>query len=119
MDSPLNSNSRRIQKLFEVFSLQQIIKEPTRVTITTSILIDHIATSCIDNFLEAGVHKIALSDHYLTFCMCKLNASNASGHKTIRTKNMKNFNEEEFLANAAKVSWEGVASVTNDIDSMV
>ena len=92
MDNPLNSNSRRIQKLYELFSLQQIIKEPTRVTITTSTLIDHIATSCKDNVLEAGVHKIALSDHYLIFCMRKLNASNASGHKTIRTRNMKKFN---------------------------
>ena len=96
MDIPLNSNSRRIQKLYELFSLQQIIKEPTRVTITTSTLIDHIATSCIDNFLKAGVHNIPLSDHYLIFCMCKLNVSNASGNKTIRTRNMKEFNEEAF-----------------------
>ena len=107
MDIPLNSNSGRIQKLYELFSLQQINKEPTRVIITTSTLIHHIAKSCIDNVLEAGVHKIALSDHYLIFYMRKLNASNASasGHKTIRTRNMKKFNEEAFLADVAKVSW--------------
>ena len=69
MDSPLNSNTGRILKRYELFTLQQINKEPTRVTITTSTLIDHIATSCIDNVLEAGAHKIALSDHYLIFCM--------------------------------------------------
>ena len=44
--------------------------------------------------------------------MRKLNASNASGHKTIRKRNMKKFNEEAFLADVAKVSWEGVVSVT-------
>ena len=119
MNNPLNSNSGRIQKLYELFSLQQIINEPTRVTITTSTHIDNIATSCIDNVLEAGVHKIALSDHYLIFCMRKLNVSNASGHKTIRTINMKKFNAEAFLADVAKVSWEGIASVTNEIDSMI
>ena len=77
MHTPLNSNSRRIQKRYEIFSLQQIIKEPTRVTIITSKLIDHIATSYI------GAHYIALSDYYLLFCMRKLNALNTGGHKTI------------------------------------
>ena len=119
IESPLNSNSRRIQRLYEMFSLQQIIKEPTRVTLTTSTLIDHIATSCIGSILEAGVHKITLSDHYIIFCMRKLNAFNSSGHKTIRTRNMKKFNEEAFLADVAKDPWDRAVSVTDDVDSMV
>ena len=97
MDSPHNSNSRRIQKLYELFSLQQIINVPTRVNITTSTRINHIATSCIDNVLKAGVHKITLSEHYLMFFTGKLNASNTSGHKMIRTRNMKIFNEEALF----------------------
>ena len=57
VESPLNSNSRRIQRLYEMLSLQQIIKEPTRAILTTYTLIDYIATSCIGRILEAGVHK--------------------------------------------------------------
>ena len=119
IESHLNSNSRRIQRLYEMFSLQQIIKEPTRVTLTTPTLIDHIATFCIGSILEAGVHEITLSDHYLIFCIRKLNAFNSGGHKTIRTRNMKKFNEEAFLADVAKVPWDRVVSVTDDVDSMV
>ena len=103
IESPLNSDSRRIQRLYEMLSLQQIIKEPTRVTLTTSTLVDHITTSCIGSILEAGVQKITLIDHYLIFCIRKLNAFNSGGHKTIRTRNMKKFNEEAFLAHVAKV----------------
>ena len=119
IESPLNSNSRRIQRLYEMFSLQQIIKEPTMVTLTTSTLIDHIATSCIGSIIEAGVHKITLSHHYLIFCMRRLNAFNSGGQKTIRTRNMKKFNEEALLADVVKVPWDRVVSVTDDVDSMV
>ena len=51
--------------------------------------------------------------------MRKLNASNSGGHKTIRTRNMKKFNEEAFLTDIAKVSWERVISVNDDSGSMV
>ena len=109
--------------------MQQIIKEPTRVTFTTSKFIDHKATSCIGRILEAGFHKMTLSDHYAIFCMHMLNAFNSGGQKMIRTrknrknmknmKNMKNFKEESSLADVAKVSWDRVVSVTDDVDSMV
>ena len=39
--SPSDSNSRHLLNLYQLFSLKQIIKEPTRVTLTTSTLIDH------------------------------------------------------------------------------
>ena len=44
-------NSRCIRNRYELFSLQQIIREPTRVILTTSTLIDHISMTWIDNIL--------------------------------------------------------------------
>ena len=63
-----DSNTRHLLNLYQLFSLKQIIKEPTRVTLTTLILIDHFATTCTDNIVDSGVHKVALSDHYMVFC---------------------------------------------------
>ena len=47
----LAENCRHISNLYDLFSLKQIINEPTRVALTTSTLIDHISTPCIDNIL--------------------------------------------------------------------
>ena len=52
--SPSDSNSRHLLNLYQLFSLKQIIKEPTRVTLTTLTVIDHIATTCTDNILDSG-----------------------------------------------------------------
>ena len=51
------------------FSLTQLISEPTRVTETSSTLIDHVYTSNLSNIVESGVTKYALSDHYLVFAI--------------------------------------------------
>ena len=41
---------------------------PTRFSLTTSSVIDHIATTCARNISNSGVHKIFMSDHYMVFC---------------------------------------------------
>ena len=96
-----DSNVRHLLNLYKLFSLKQIIKEPTRVTITTSTLIDHIAMTCKDNILDSGIQKVAASNHYMVFCKRKLNGEVSGGHRMIVTRNMKNFNQEAFLADVA------------------
>ena len=44
-----DGNSRHRLNLYQLFSLKHLIKEPTRVTITASTLIDHIAMTCTDS----------------------------------------------------------------------
>ena len=114
-----DSNSRHLLNLYQLFSLKQIIKEPTRVTLSTSTLIDHIATTCTDNVLDSGVHKVALSDHYMVFCKRKLNAAVGGSHKMIKTRNMKKFNHEAFIADVSRVCWENVVSKSSDINVII
>ena len=61
--------------IYDTFGLAQLIQEPTRVTLDTATLIDHIATSHPENIPESGVLKIALSDHYAVYCIRKLMGS--------------------------------------------
>ena len=93
-----DSNSRCIQNLYQLFSFKQLIDEPTRVTLTSSTLIDHIVTTSIDNILESGVHTLSLSGHYMVFCKCNLNGVVGGGHKLVKSRNIKHCNGESFLA---------------------
>ena len=46
-----------LENIYEQFGFSQIIREATRVTLTTSTLIDHIAVSNKLNILNSGVIK--------------------------------------------------------------
>ena len=62
-------NARHMCNLYELFSFAQLIEEPIRATLSSSTIIDHIATTCPRNIVEAGVRKISLSDHYMEYCI--------------------------------------------------
>ena len=57
--------------LYEAYGLKQLIKEPTRETLHTSTLIDHVAVSAPGDIVDSGVLKIAISDHSLVYCVPK------------------------------------------------
>lgn len=73
----------------------------------------------IGNILEAGYLEITRNDYYLIFCILKLNVTNIGGHEMTKTRNMKQYNEEEFLADIAKITLESVVNTTDDVDSIV
>ena len=52
-------------------SLKQVISEPTRVTSTSSTLIDHIYTNNEWNIRHSSVIRLSMSDHYLNYAIRK------------------------------------------------
>ena len=115
----IDNNSKHMLDLYELFSFKQLIDRPTRVTLTTSSIIDHIATTRARNIVKAGVYEVSLSDHYMVYCIRKINGAVAKGHKMIKTRKMKNFNEEAFLADVSGICWEQKLTGTDDIDVLV
>ena len=95
-NSPCHVKS--IMDIYATYGLKQLIKEPTRVTVQSTTLIDHIVVSNTDNIVESGVLKITLSDHYLVYAVRKFQGGIKRQHKFIRTRQMKNFSEEAFLS---------------------
>ena len=89
-------NSSFICNLSELFSLNQLICKPTRVMFSTSTLIDHISTTCIDSIIDSRVHKVTLSDLYIDSCKRKVNVGLCGYHKLIITRNMTHFNRNTF-----------------------
>ena len=62
----------------------QLVSEPTRVTDSSSTLIDHIYTNCDENLTQVHVCKISISDHYAIFGNRKLsNVMKSNTHQTI------------------------------------
>ena len=65
------SKRRTIVLRHPVCDLQQLIKSPSRESLTTTTVIDHIATTNESNIVTSGAHKAFLSDHYLIYCARK------------------------------------------------
>ena len=84
-----DNDAKHLCSIYDLLSFTQLIGEPARVTLETTTLIDHIATTCPNNVLESGVFKISMSDHYIVYCIRKLNACFKKDHKAIKTRNMK------------------------------
>ena len=118
-EQPIDNDSKHMLDLYELFGFKQLIEGPTRVTLSTSSTIDHIATTCARNIVKAGVHEISLSDHYMVYCIRKFNGAVEKSHKMIKTRKMKNFNEEAFLADVSGIYWGQILTGTDDIDVLV
>ena len=73
-------------------------------TLDTSSIIDHIATTCARNIVKSGVHEVSMSDHYMVYCIRKFNGAVEKSHKMIKTRKMKNFNEQAFLSDVAGIN---------------
>ena len=60
------TNSRLLSDITDLYGLHQLINEPTRVTDTTSTLID-LNTNHPDKVVCSGVCHVSISDHSIVF----------------------------------------------------
>ena len=91
----------------------------TRVTCETATLIDHIAMTCPINISKSGLLRLELSDHFMVYCIRKLNGSINKKHKSIKRRNMKKFSEETFLRDIASIDWEQALGFFGDANLLV
>ena len=72
--------------------LKQLIQSPTRVTCSTSTLIDHILTSAPLRVSQKGVISVGVSDDQLIFCTRKISRIKTCGtHKYLNFHSLKNY----------------------------
>lgn len=58
-------NMRKLTEIANLLQISQLVKKPTRITDSTSTLIDHIYTSNVDIHCKTGVVATSVSDHML------------------------------------------------------
>lgn len=113
----LNSNMHREWLILtESLGLSQLITEPTRVTNSSSTLIDHVYSTQEENLAQVHVSRIGISDHFAILCNRKLNANfKKNEHKSITYRSFKKFEEADFLNDLLAKPWNEIDE-NQDID---
>ena len=71
--------------------LKQLIESPTRITCSSSSIIDHILASLSDRVTQQEILNVGLSDHQLIYCTRKITRIKRVGHKQITFRSFKNY----------------------------
>ena len=58
---------RKYANILKVLNLKQLIRSPTRVTCTSSTVIDHVLTNRPDIYLAANTIDCGVSDHLMIY----------------------------------------------------
>ena len=114
-----HSHLQALENIYQQFGFSQIIREATRVTLTTSIFIDHIAVSNKLIILKSGVIKTTFSDHYLIYYNRKFRGAFIKEHKLIINRKMKNFDKEPFLRDISSLPWGNIMRSFETLDEAV
>ena len=91
-----NLHANPIFMIENLFSFKQMVKEPTRVTLSTSSLIDVILSTVPDDHSITGVLKSTLSDHYITYTTLNI-CHKPRKHREVRFRNYNKFKPEDCL----------------------
>ena len=104
----------------EPFALTQIIDKPTRITKTSSTLIDLMLTGNPENIKAHGVVDTpGISDHCLIFCAYSLKKPKFKP-KIVTKRDFRNFNENLFVRDMEMAPWGNILAVSDDdIDNKV
>ena len=112
-----NIPTKKIKSLYELYQLAQLIDEATRITPTTTSLIDHIVTNMPEKISDSGVIHTGISDHSLVFAIRKISIVTKQ-ENTLEIRNMKNFDEGKFIEELLKQHWEYVYFFADDPNAM-
>ena len=94
LDEYLSSNP--LHQIEILYGMRQLINSPTRVTLTTSTIIDVMFSTEHESHVVTGVYDISLSDHYMTYTIYSKISHKTCLHKEINFRNYKRFNIDSF-----------------------
>ena len=103
----------KYQEILNFHGCDQLITEPTRITPTTSSLIDHIFTNVSELVSESGVILNGFSDHLITFCSRSCTKDVFSGSNTRFVRCYKSYSKFSFLAELRKIDWSSILTSTD------
>ena len=86
------------------FGLKVSTKVQTRITFSSSTIIDHILASYPERVTQHGVIDIGLSDHQLIYFNRKISRIKTRSHKQIKFRSFKNYTIDCFGQELSKLS---------------
>ena len=95
LDTEKNIHSRQLTDIMDIYQLEQIITEPTRITTDTTSLIDVYITNSPQKVKSSGVIRLGIRDHYMIY-VCTKDAINRSPPKIVESRSFKNYSKFAF-----------------------
>ena len=96
-DVSLSTNP--VHYIESAYDMTQLVEQPTRVTETSSSLLDIILTTVPERHKYTRVSTVSLSDHYMVqTCISTKWKINKSCHNTVTYREFKNFDYSKFAA---------------------
>ena len=109
----------RILEFYNLFGFQQLIETDTRETLLSSTMLDHIATTSKSSIVTSGVYETSISNHYLVYCERKFHGASRKQYKYVTTRQLKHFDQAEFINDFLQVDWKGITLNGDDINIIV
>ena len=112
-----NVPTSKLNSIYELYQLSQLINEPTRVTLTTCSLIDHVVTNTSEKISHSGVVHTGISDHNLIYAIRKIRHFQKN-EDFVEIRNMKNINENNCVQELLNQHWECIYFFGKDPNHM-
>ena len=109
------TSANAVKHIFHICGLDQLITEPTRITLSFRSLIDLCITNTPTKVAKFGVVHLAISDHALIYMIYKVQHERA-GTTVIKTRQMKNFHNASFLRDLQGKTWSDVETLNDPND---
>ena len=100
-----------------MFGLKQLIEVSTRVTCSSSIIIDHILVSFPDRVSQQDIIDVGLSDHQIIYCTKKISRIKRGMYKQIRYRSLKNYSADIYEEALSSVDFPNYRNFENINDA--
>ena len=87
---------------FLAFGLNQLIEKPTRSTLSTVSVVDHILTNSKEKVKHYGVISSGKSDHDFTYCTRKAKTLKTVKHNAISIRSYRKYSKESLRGRLRK-----------------
>lgn len=91
------SNAVKLKHVLDIYDLDQLITEPTRITLNSRSLIDLCIRNSSSKIAKCGVVQLAISDHALIFIPHKAHYQR-TGPTIIKTRQMRNLHKANYYS---------------------
>jgi hypothetical protein len=104
----------------DLFNLKQLVTEPTRITATSTTLLDHIYCNHPLNIMNVKTISSGMSDHCPISCVwsCKTPSKSKGGHIYVNYRSMKNFDSTAFLFDVSHLNVMDLYQCSNADDAL-
>ena len=107
-----NTDTTKYKDCLHTLPLQQLVKDPTRLTDRTRTLIDHINVNHTEMYYTAGSSELGISDHSLVYTVRKkYKEDNETFY--VWTRSNREYDKKRFRTEVERTCWDFVTSLGN------